>query len=70
MPLAMQEGLALLDLEALIINSSRVGIIAMQFINKLGANITDLLTLYDLLQLELLLTTGLGSFILGDQQRR
>lgn len=70
MPLAMQEGLALLDLEALIINSSRVGIIAMQFINKLRANITDLLTLYDLLQLELLLTTGLGSFILGDQQRR
>ena len=70
MPLAMQEGLALLDLEALVINSCRVGIIAMQFINKLRANITDLLTLYDLLQLELLLATGLGSFILGDQQRR
>lgn len=64
MPLAMQEGLALLDLEPLVINSRRARIIAMQFINKLRANITDLLTLDDLLQLKLLLTTGVSSILL------
>lgn len=64
MPLTMQERFALFYLEPLIIDSRRLGIIAMKFFNKLRTDIADLLPFDYLLQLKLLLPPSFSSVLL------